>query len=134
MNRAASGELGAGAAKRATPRSAVPLVDADRRLAVLAAALAGGRAGALLARLGTPGNAEAVALAARLGAAPRAARLAALAAELASDPEAIRERAAAAALDERGATGRLLAALAAGATHEPGAAAVARLCRERVTA
>jgi hypothetical protein len=128
------GQPGPGATLRASSRSPARLDDADRRLAILAAALAGRRAGALLARLATPGRAEAAALAGRLGAAPRSARLAALAAELASDPDALRERAAAAALDERGAIGRLLAALAAGAVHEPGAAAVARLCRERVTA
>jgi hypothetical protein len=106
---------------------------ADRRLAALAAALAGDRAPALLSRLATPGTAAAAALAARLAAAPRAERLRALSAELAVDPREVRARAEAAAADERAAVARLLTALPVAGTGRA-APLLVRLCRERVSA
>ena len=111
--------------------------EAGRRLAIVAAALAGARAGALLARTAGPEGTEVVALARRLAAAPRAERLRALAAELAADPRTARERAAAAAKEERGPGARFLAAVGTGAAVAApgrGAAAIVRLCRERVEA
>jgi predicted protein tyrosine phosphatase len=105
---------------------------ADRRLAIVAAAVAGPRAATLLARLQGPGAAAAAALAGRLGAAPRAERLRALAEELAPDPREVRARADAAASLERAAVARLLAALPAGAEAGRAPALLVRLCRERV--
>lgn len=104
----------------------------DRRLAVVAAALAGGRSAALLARLASPAQREVLALAARLAAVPRAERLRALAAELAPDPREVRARADAAASEERGPVARLLAALPGGSQGR-GAAPLVRLCRERIS-
>ena len=108
------------------------MIAADRRLAVVAAAVGGSRASALLARLGTPGRMEAAELAGHLAAAPRTDRLRALAAELASDPRTVRARAEAAASLERASVARVLAALPAGAEHGRVAPVLARLCRERI--
>jgi hypothetical protein len=106
---------------------------ADRRLATLAAAWAGARAGPLLARLASPGVAEIAAFAVRLAGASRPERLRALAAELAPDPRVLRARAEAAAAQERAAVARLLAAIPAGGARARGAAPHVRLCREAVS-
>ncbi|WP_041453300.1 hypothetical protein [Anaeromyxobacter dehalogenans] len=104
---------------------------ADRRLAAAAAALASGRAQALLARGPSPAAAEEAARLARL---PGRARLEALAAAVEPAPAERRARAEAAAAAERPRVARLLAELAlGGAPPADVAGALVRLCRERVS-
>jgi hypothetical protein len=111
----------------ARERGADP-IGADARLAALAALFAPHHAAALLARAaGAPGGE-----AARLAAAPRRDRLAALASSTATDPATARARAEAAAAVERPRIAGLLRVVAAGGNAPAVAAALLRLCRERI--
>ncbi|ACG71980.1 conserved hypothetical protein [Anaeromyxobacter sp. K] len=106
------------------------MTGADRRLAAAAAALAPGRAQALLARGPSPAASEEAARLARL---PGGARLDALAAAVEPAPGERRARARAVAAAERPRVARLLADLALGGAPPAGVAgALVRLCRERL--
>lgn len=100
-------------------------------LAALAALFAPERAAALLAREGGPGAMRSVEQAGRLVAAPRREKLAALAAAVAKDSRALRARAEAFAALERPRVAAIARDLAAGGARQ-GAAALLRLCRERI--
>jgi hypothetical protein len=108
------------------------VTEADRRLAVLAAALARERAAALVLRLATPAAADAATHARALAEAPRAERLQALAAALSGSACSLRARGEAAAAAERPRVAALLVSVASGAPAVTAAPVLVRLCRERL--
>jgi len=108
------------------------VTEADRRLAVLAAALARERAAALVLRLATPAAADAAAHARALAEAPRAERLQALAAVLSGSARSLRARGEVAAAAERPRVAAVVAAVTAGSPALSAAPVLVRLCRERI--